>query len=78
MGSWGAAIFSNDTASDIRGKYREFSEDQVPDAEATQRVIAAYPHLDDDEEHVLWLALAAAQSSLGQPWRTTSRSGPSS
>lgn len=37
-------------------------EDQVPDAEATQRVIAAYQHLDADEKHLLWLALAAAQS----------------
>ncbi len=66
MGSWGTAIFSDDTASDIRGEYRELLEDQVPDAEATQRVIAAYQHLDADEEHLLWLALAAAQSPLGR------------
>jgi hypothetical protein len=66
VGSWGTAIFSDDTASDIRGEYRELLEDQVPDAEATERVIAAYQHLDADEEHLLWLALAAAQSSLGR------------
>lgn len=66
MGAWGPAIFSDDTASDIRGEYREMLEDQVPDEEATRRVIEAYSHLDPDEEHVLWLALAAAQSQLGR------------
>ncbi len=66
MGAWGPAIFSDDTASDIRGEYREMLEDQVPDDEATRRVIEAYHHLDADEEHVLWLALAATQSRLGR------------
>lgn len=41
-------------------------EDQVPDEEASQRVIDEYRHLDADEEHVLWLALAAAQSQVGR------------
>lgn len=66
MGAWGPGIFSDDTASDIRGDYRELIEDQVPDDEAASRVIASYRHLDSDEEHVLWLALAASQSSLGR------------
>ncbi|HEY5050366.1 MAG TPA: DUF4259 domain-containing protein [Acidothermaceae bacterium] len=66
MGAWGPGIFSDDTASDIRGEYRELLEDQVPDGEATRRVIEAYGHLDADEEHVLWLALAATQASLGR------------
>lgn len=66
MGAWGPAIFSDDTAEDIRNDYRQMLEDQVPDDEATERVIAAYEHLDDDEQHLLWLALAAAQSSVGR------------
>lgn len=66
MGAWGPGIFSDDTASDIRGDYRELLEDQVSDDEATRRVIAAYQHLDADEEHVLWLALAATQSQVGR------------
>lgn len=66
MGAWGPAVFSDDTASDIRGEYRELLEDQVPDDEATRRVIDAHRHLDADEEHVLWLALAATQSQLGR------------
>ena len=66
MGAWGPAIFSDDTACDIRDDYRELVEDQVPDEDATQRTIDAYAHLADDEKHVLWLALAATQSQLGR------------
>lgn len=66
MGAWGPAIFSDDTACDVRSEYRELLEDQISDEEATRRVIEAYQHLDDDERHVLWLALAAAQSQLGR------------
>lgn len=49
MGAWGTAIFSDDTAADVRGEYRDLLEDQVPEAEATRRVIAAFGHLDPDE-----------------------------
>lgn len=66
MGAWGPAIFSDDIAADIRGEYRDLLEDQVPDREASDRIIEAYCHLDSDEEHVLWLALAATQSHLGR------------
>ena len=66
MGVWGPAIFSDDTASDIRNEYRELLEDQVPDEEATQRILHRYQDLDDDEVHVLWLALAAAQQQAGR------------
>lgn len=66
MGAWGPAIFSDDTACDVRGDYRELLEDQVPDDEATQRTIDAYAHLGDDEKPVMWLALAAAQTQLGR------------
>ncbi|WP_104107975.1 hypothetical protein [Nocardioides sp. 616] len=66
MGAWGPAIFSDDTACDIRSDYRELLEDGVDDAEATQRVIADYQHLAHDEAHVPYLALAAAQSGLGR------------
>jgi hypothetical protein len=66
MGAWGPAVFSDDTACDIRAEYRELLEDQVPDEEATRRVVAAYAGLGDDEEHLLWIALAAAQSRLGR------------
>jgi hypothetical protein len=66
MGAWGPGVFSDDTASDIRADYRELLEDQVPDEEATRRIIESYRELDKDEQHVLWLALAATQSGLGR------------
>jgi len=66
MGAWGPGIFSDDTAVDIRSDYRELLEDQVLDDQATRRIIDQYAHLDDDEAHVLWLALAAAQSQFGR------------
>jgi hypothetical protein len=63
---WGPAIFSDDVACDIRADYRELLEDGVPDGEAAAQVVDAYDHLGDDEAHVLWLALAAAQAGLGR------------
>ncbi|RKS74133.1 hypothetical protein CLV35_2635 [Motilibacter peucedani] len=66
MGAWGPAIFSDDVATDVRDDYKALLEDQVPDDEATQRVVARYKSLDADEAHVLWLALAATQSQLGR------------
>lgn len=66
MGAWGPAIFSDDTAADVRSSYRELLEDQVSDDEATRQVIAEYEHLEQDESHVLWLALAAAQHQVGR------------
>lgn len=66
MGAWGPGIFSDDTAADIRSDYRDLLEDQVPDDEATRRVINEYAHLGPDEQHVLWIALAAAQHQVGR------------
>ncbi|MEJ7831658.1 MAG: hypothetical protein WKF79_01990 [Nocardioides sp.] len=66
MGAWGPAIFSDDVACDIRSDYRELLEDGADDADATIRVIADYQHLDEDQVHVLWLALGSAQSALGR------------
>ncbi|WP_127783698.1 DUF4259 domain-containing protein [Rhodococcus sp. X156] len=66
MGAWGTEIFSDDTAADVRGDYRELLEDEVPDEEATRRVVAEYQYLDQDQAHVLWLALAAAQHQVGR------------
>ncbi|MFZ2013291.1 MAG: hypothetical protein WAV00_05665 [Nocardioides sp.] len=55
-----------ETACDIRSDDCELLEDGVEDAEATRRVVGEYEHLDADEDHVLSLALAAAQVSLGR------------
>ena len=68
MGAWGPAIFSDDVACDVRDQYRAMIEDQVPDADAEERVLDAWrAALDDtDDGPVVWLALAATQSKLGR------------
>lgn len=66
MGAWGYGIFDDDLTLDIRGTYRELLEAKVADDEATNRVIAAYRDLGPDEEHLLWLGLAAAQAEVGR------------
>ena len=64
MGAWGAGIFSNDIACDVRDEYRGLLEEKVPDAEATQRVIDSWKELSDDPD--VWLGLAATQWKLGR------------
>jgi hypothetical protein len=66
VSAWGSGIFSDDTACDVRSDYRALLEDGVPDDEAAQRIIESCSTLDNDEQAVMWLALAATQSSLGR------------
>ncbi|ACZ90620.1 hypothetical protein [Streptosporangium roseum] len=39
MSAWGVALFSDDTACDVRDTYRELIEDGVDDEEAARRVL---------------------------------------
>ncbi len=68
MGAWGTAIFSDDTALDVRDSYRELLEDGVAAEEATKTVIQSSREIIDDEDDgpVFWLALAATQWKLGR------------
>jgi hypothetical protein len=68
MGAWGPAIFSDDTASDIREEYREAIAKGASAEAAREKIIAAYtPHAEDpDYAAVVWLALALTQWSLGR------------
>jgi hypothetical protein len=68
MGTWGPAIFSDDTACDIRGDYKDFLGDGLTPSESTDRILFEWrDSLDDvDERSVVWLALAAIQWKLGR------------
>lgn len=70
MGTWGPAIFSDDTACDVRDAYKQLIAEGVADEAATERMISRWvedPAGDDDEDTVVfWLALAATQSQLGR------------
>jgi hypothetical protein len=68
MGAWGPAVFSDDTACDVRDDWRELIGDGLPVVEATEQMFAQWREsLDDpDDGPVFWLALAAAQWKAGR------------
>ncbi|MCQ2001322.1 DUF4259 domain-containing protein [Arthrobacter zhaoxinii] len=67
MGAWGTGIFANDTAADVRDEYFEYLEDEVPDEEATRRLIDSFAYLlREDNAAELWVPLAAAQFQVGR------------
>lgn len=68
MGAWGTALFSDDTACDVRDTYREFVGDGLTGPEATKALLREWSaSLDDpDESPVFWMALAATQWKCGR------------
>jgi hypothetical protein len=70
MGTWGAGIFSNDTACDVRDAYRMALEDGLDDQAAQQQVLDELAGVLDDDTCIdgpqVWLALAKAQWQLGR------------
>lgn len=68
MGTWGASVFANDLAADVRAEWREaiLAGRDAEDATAQVEVAFAAAIADPDEAIVFWLALAAAQSDTGR------------
>lgn len=68
MGAWGVAVFSNDTAADVRGVFRELIEDGRSDEDATAEVLRQFRDSlnDSDDGPFVWTGLAAAQYRLGR------------
>lgn len=68
MGAWGTAIFSDDTASDIRDDYKDLLGDGLSPSDATDRILLEWKDSidDSDEKSVVWLALAVTQWKLGR------------
>jgi hypothetical protein len=68
MGAWGTAIFSDDTACDVRDQYIDHLGDGLTGAQATQRLLSRWASSlnDEDEAPVFWLALAATQWKHGR------------
>lgn len=68
MGAWGTAIFSDDTACDVRDDYRDHVGDGLSGPEATNRLVDEWRATlrDPDEGPVFWLALAATQWKCGR------------
>ncbi len=68
MGAWGSAIFSDDTACEVRDDWRALVGDGMAASDATDRLIRQWKEtLDDpDEGPVFWLSLAATQWKAGR------------
>jgi len=68
MGTWGAGLFSDDTALDVRNSYRDCLADGLEGPSATDKVLAEFrDSLDDpDDGPPFWLALAATQRRYGR------------
>jgi hypothetical protein len=68
MGTWGPALFSDDTARDVRDEFRNLIGDGADGATATASLLHRWRSelQDPDVGPVFWLALAATQWKLGR------------
>lgn len=68
MGVWGTALFSDDTACDVRDSYIDLVGDGLTGPEATKALLREWSAAlnDPDESPVFWLALAVTQSRCGR------------
>jgi hypothetical protein len=67
MGIWGPAIFSDDTASDIRDLFYDYAGNGLSRQEIRQKLLVEFsPSEGDENSIVFWLALAAMQSKTGR------------
>src|SRR5262249_9543768 len=68
MGAWGTALFSDDTACDVRDDYLDLVGDGLSGPEATKALLKEWSNSlkDPDEAPVFWLALAATQWKCGR------------
>ena len=68
MGAWGAGLFMDDVACDVRDSYRDLLGQGMPSAEATQKFLVDFKEDSDDVDDgpIVWLALAVTQWNLGR------------
>lgn len=73
MGVWGTAIFSDDTACDIRDEYSALLISGISDEEAEEALLKGYESLNGTwDEPVVWLALAFCEWKKGRLRRVIS------
>jgi hypothetical protein len=68
MGIWGAGLFENDDAADLRSDYRAYLADAQSDAGATDSIARDYGASRDrlGDTTSFWLALASVQWRIGR------------
>ena len=68
MGAWGANLYQDDVALDVKDEYKDNLRRGKTNEETMQEIIDKYQELLEDEEDrgVFWLALADTQWNLGR------------
>lgn len=68
MGAWGANLYQDDVALDVKDEYKDILRRGKTNEEAMQEIIDKYQELLEDAEDrgVFWLALADTQWNLGR------------
>jgi len=68
MGAWGAKLYQDDVAQDVKEQYKELLKKGKSNEEATQQILNEYKLVlsDIDDGPVFWFALAETQWSLGR------------
>jgi hypothetical protein len=69
MGAWGAGIFQDDTACDVRDSYNDFVALKFNDDEILQELIQQFQisgEEDNVDESTFWIALALSQHKMGR------------
>ena len=68
MGAWGTALYSNDTASDIRGDYVDLLRRGNSNEEALKKLMEKNRYCigDEEEEPLFWYALADTLWNYGR------------
>lgn len=68
MGTWGAKLYQDDLAHDVRDQFKELLRRGKTTEESTKDLIAEYAYAihDSDDGAIFWLALADTQWELGR------------
>lgn len=66
MGTWGTALYANDTSCDVRDTYMKLLQEQLSNEEAYEKILDEYrEYIGDEEEPLFWYALAETQWQTG-------------
>jgi len=68
MGAWGSGLYENDTTCDVRNFYMDLLRDQLSNQEAYDKTLEEFQECIgyDDDEPLLWFALAETQWKVGR------------
>ena len=68
MGFWGSGLYANDTTNDVRDSYMECLMNEMSDQDAFDKIMEEYADyfMYEDEEPLVWYALAETQWKVGR------------